>query len=1188
MDDRSYELNIKRVLDSFVHNFGFANHQLESFEHYIHVFLPDIINEQFPINVHCAKNKILHRVFLDGFYFKKPSMSEGIGFLKELNPIEAHRRKQTYTFDVFVHITHKVYRGTPQHFVLTDIRKFRDLLLCKIPCMVGSSACHTYQSFDQPSREKGYFIINGYEKVMISQEHKRPNFAFVSASKGKYIYSCEVRCFHPEIIRSTSTLWMSITAEKAGCVSEVQLMVPFFKKAISLAVIFRLFGIDDINEMLALILGVAPSEKLLYFTQSILSHDLAAHSIYKTQEDLFDLVSHWTQQQHEKKMQDKKTQDKEQKEEHKEEHRNEEHEEEQREKHREEEHKAELEKREPPKKKQKKINNNSCSSSGNNSNSNSSDSSRQNISNTKEPPKKKQKHLSIISSCSITSSSSSSSSSNAEEVEKQSNLKKKRIKTTKNIFQNEFFPHCGKDESSNKEKMFFLGLCVRKLLRVTIGELPPDDIDDYRNKRCCTAGLQFALLTRQLMRVFNKTLHAQIFKNTKTNPYVNFDDFFKVAKISIGLRYACATGNWGIQKNMTNQSGVCQVWNDTNITSKISHLRQVNTPLSREGKIAEPRQLHETHIGVYCACETPEGKAVGLIHQAGLLTRIRTGYPCKLMINLLKSMMKVLPLQKNLTFVLLNGIVIGGVEDAEAFVKQFKNYRQDFTFPIDASISHNNDEISILVDAEDCFRPFIKLANLHKLPHLVKLYSQYLHLLWNQLLIEGVIEYINKDEEVDLLLAVSINDITTKHTHLELNPSLLLFGASAGVIPFPDYNQSARNIFQSAMGKQSLSVQALGFRDHMYTKTHVLNYGHKPNVSTTIAELIGYDQEPAGNLCVVAILIKSGYNQDDSVILNQHSVDRGLFRSTCFRTTRECELRHGTDEERFCENFDGVRVRRKRKTGQSKVESNGFVAPGTHVFHNEVIANKSIKYANGEKGDISMTLKHEEKCVVEQVSMNTLKDDLQTATFQFSSQRTPEMADKFSSRHGQKGVAGILTPSEDLIYTKDGIIPDIVINSHAIPSRMTLGHILESYLGKLSAIEGKYIDGTPFRDIDFNDLNTITKDHYGKEVVYCGKTGEQLREKVFVGVVYYQRLKHMVPDKIHSRRTGPNQILTRQPAGLAFFFSNEKKRNELISFFLEGRGKKGGFRFGEMEKNAMVSLSLLILFCFFIGFIYFF
>ena len=1043
---------VKRAVESFLHCHGLVSHQVESYEHFVHFMLPEIILEHTPINVYCPKQKILHRIFLSNIALKKPTIQEANGFIRELRPKEAHLRKQTYCFDVFVDVQHKVYCGSLSAYRLKEIKEYQNVLFCKIPCMLNTSTCHTFRDFDYPQRNSGTFIINGYEKVIITQEKLRCNFPYVFPIKraSKYTFRCEVRSFHSSKIRSTSTLNIYLSAEKTTTVPEITVLVPFIKHYIPLSVIFRLLDVSDTKSMLYYIIDTAPnsSQTLQYRAQSILYAD-TSNTINMSTEELYDWIG---------------------------------------------------------------------------------------IKGSTE-----KQHI-------------------------------KRVHYVKHVFSNEFLPHCGNDYSTpelaaatNAKKAFYIGYCVRKLLMVSLGEIPPDDIDHYVNKRCCATGLQFALLMRQLIRNFFKILHVQVFKAVNNNKYINIVDFFNHRKISAGIKYACATGNWGIQKGMTNQSGVCQVVNTMNLPARLSHLRLVNTPLNRDGKLPRPRQLHRSHVGILCAPETPEGKSVGLLNQMAFLTRLRVGYPSRFVIDLLVADMNVVPLQRgqNLTLVLVNGIICGGVLDPLQLVRRYKEYRRTFSAPIDSSITYRvtHKEVSILTDAEDAYRPLLRADRLCAIPGLFQRYGEYLHLFWCQLLLAGVLEYINKEEESTLLVAMLPADLTPEHTHLELHPSFTLYGVCAGLIPFSEHNQAPRNIYQSAMGKQAISGQPLGFDYQMDTKTFVLNYPQRSVVTTQTAELVGYDKDPAGQSCVVAIMIKSGFNQEDSVILNQSALDRGLFQSTFYRVVKESEMTHGSDLERF----DGQHqnVVGKRKADYSKIDETGIMPIGTVVKKDDVIICKTIEYttinktgtgsdytSKRMKRDRSVVSKHEEVSKVHSVISSDTKEGLQFVSVKTASLRIPEIGDKFSSRHGQKGICGMTIPHSDMPYTRDGVVPDLIVNCHAIPSRMTIAQLLEMHLGKLGCLEGRIADGTAFRGITAEDINERTLDQYGKEIMYCGKTGQPLKHRVFVGIAYYQRLRHMVQDKLHARAKGPNQILTRQP--------------------VEGRSRKGGFRMGEMERDALI------------------
>jgi DNA-directed RNA polymerase II subunit RPB2 len=303
------------------------------------------------------------------------------------------------------------------------------------------------------------------------------------------------------------------------------------------------------------------------------------------------------------------------------------------------------------------------------------------------------------------------------------------------------------------------------------------------------------------------------------------------------LKYGCATGNWGIQKGANNQNGVCQVITNTNVSAKYSHMRLVNTPLNRDGKLPHPRQLRNSHYGIFCAAETPEGKSVGLLNVDGTLTRIRIGYPTQNIADILYADMKVVPLldcteegRKNMTIVLINGLICGCVEDPKAMVDTYRRYRRWHDVPIDTSVTYRQklQEISIQTDAGDCYYPLINLEFAHKMKGVFDAYKEYLHFLWPRLLVEGVIEYVSKEEQESVFIAVSYDDFVhagdKKFTHMELHASYTIFGISAGIIPFPNHNQGPLSLC-IFMHSPSLFKRAKKNTDLFHrTCIHTVNY----------------------------------------------------------------------------------------------------------------------------------------------------------------------------------------------------------------------------------------------------------------------------------------------------------------------------------------------------------------------------
>nr|GAT59038.1 predicted protein [Mycena chlorophos] len=406
----------------------------------------------------------------------------------------------------------------------------------------------------------------------------------------------------------------------------------------------------------------------------------------------------------------------------------------------------------------------------------------------------------------------------------------------------------------------------------------------------------------------------------------------------------------------------------------------------------------------------------------------------------------------------------------------------------------------------------------------------------------------------------------------------MILGICASIIPFPDHNQSPRNTYQSAMGKQAMGIFLTNFLIRMDTMANILYYPQKPLATTRSMEYLKFRELPAGQNAIVAILCYSGYNQEDSVIMNQSSIDRdsvimnqssidrGLFRSIYYRSYMDLEKKSGIQQLEEFEKPTRENTLRMKHGTYDKLEDDGLIAPGTNVRGEDIIIGKTapIPPDSEELGqrtrmhtrrDVSTPLKSTESGIVDQVLITTNSDGQKFVKVRVRATRIPQIGDKFASRHGQKGTIGITYRQEDMPFTAEGIVPDIIINPHAIPSRMTIGHLVECLLSKVATLIGNEGDATPFTELTVESVSTFLREKgyqsRGLEVMYHGHTARKLQAQVYLGPTYYQRLKHMVDDKIHSRARGPVQILTRQP--------------------VEGRSRDGGLRFGEMERDCMIS-----------------
>jgi DNA-directed RNA polymerase II subunit RPB2 len=533
-----------------------------------------------------------------------------------------------------------------------------------------------------------------------------------------------------------------------------------------------------------------------------------------------------------------------------------------------------------------------------------------------------------------------------------------------------------------------------------------------------------------------------------------------------------------------------------------------------------------------------------------------------------------------LTKIFVNGNWVGMSNDSINLFHLLKKSKRLGVINVFSSISFDfkMNEIHIFTDAGRCCRPLFVVEN-NKLT-ISKEDLKDDKLIWNNLIVrtlkknknkldknitEGCIEYIDTTESFNSMIAMTQKDLKNmkqKYNYCEIHPSLIL-GVLSSCIPFSNHNQSPRNTYQSAMGKQAMGIYATNYKNRMDTNAHILHYTSNPLVNTNIGRLLPSKNIPNGMNVIVAIGSYTGYNQEDSVILNQSSIDRGLFRSTYYRTYKDDEkkLQSSGDEEKFTKPDPNI-TKGMKPGSYSKLGPDGMIEENTFVNSNDIIIGKVMPIKNMRDKqkkvfkDASTMLKNNESGYIDKVYTNCNGDGHHFCKVRIRSERIPNIGDKFSSRHGQKGTVGMLYRQEDMPYTKDGITPDIIVNPHAIPSRMTIAQLMECLLGKTCATIGGYGDATPFGDTDIKDIGNILEEHcgfekYGNEILYNGITGKQLEVKLFIGPTYYQRLKHMVDDKVHSRATGPKVLLTRQPP--------------------EGRSRDGGLRFGEMERDCMIA-----------------
>ena len=1145
-----------KVIGSFFESKGLVSMQIESFNEFMRLTMQDLVNEHGAITLDQAMpgdeddaNPVVirrHEVKFGKITFSSPNITEGDGHTTDLLPHEARLRSLTYASAIFVTMSRHLYEARERPWDMTgdevgtvadngqelfwkdvtdDLSETetasQEVFLGKVPVMLKSSTCHLLNK-ERFSSEKdlhawgecpydqgGYFIINGSEKVLIAQERSAGNIVqvFQKAMPSPFTHLAEMRSVIDKGNRMMSQCTVKLFRQVEGpdgskIPNPIRVQLPYVKQDIPLVVVFRALDIVSDADIL---------EKICFDQSDKEMMDLLMGSLQEGQPiQGADLARDFIAKR------------------------------------------------------------------GNNPNLKAHE---------------RQKHAT-------------------------------------DILQKEFLPHIGQDPSAGTRKAFFLGYMVNRLLRCALGRAEPDDRDHLGKKRLDLAGPLIANLFRMQFQKVVRDFFRYMQKRVENNEPIIVKAGLKPNIITNGLKYSLATGNWGDQKKVDKaKAGVSQVLSRYTFASTLSHLRRTNAPIGREGKIAKPRQLHNTHWGYVCPAETPEGQACGLVKNLALMSMVTNSYDTVPIQNyILEKNVEALEdweprLNPQATKVFLNGVWFAVIiRDPKFLVDHFRQLRRRGTIDSQLSLVWDirDKEFKISGDAGRIIRPLFIVDTDRSSENQGNLVLTKTHIQrldnttasresgkpveeweekpygWKNLLEDGVVEYLDAEEEETAMIIMTPEDLAdskARHmgmeiepsedplarvdpllqqhahtfTHCEIHPSMIL-GVCASIIPFPDHNQSPRNTYQSAMGKQAMGVFLTNFDQRMETMANILYYPQKPLARTMAMEYLKFRELPAGQNAIVAIACYSGYNQEDSVIMNQSSIDRGLFRSLFYRTYQEQEKVVGANTvEQFEKPTRNDTLRLKHGT-YDKIDEDGIVAPGIRVSGEDIIIGKTTPMAPDAeelgqrlkqhiKRDVSTPLRSTESGIVDQVMITTTGEGTRFAKVRVRTTKVPQIGDKFASRHGQKGTIGITYRQEDMPFTREGVVPDLIINPHAIPSRMTIAHLIECQLSKVATLRGDEGDATPFTKVTVTQVSQILRNQgyqsRGFEVMYNGHTGRKLVAQVFLGPTYYQRLRHMVDDKIHSRARGPTQILTRQP--------------------VEGRARDGGLRFGEMERDCMIA-----------------
>ncbi len=514
------------------------------------------------------------------------------------------------------------------------------------------------------------------------------------------------------------------------------------------------------------------------------------------------------------------------------------------------------------------------------------------------------------------------------------------------------------------------------------------------------------------------------------------------------------------------------------------------------------------------------------------------------------------------------GRPVGKTNKPKTLLNSFREQRRRGILPKEANITYLEDINEIRIDTDDSRlrRPLIIVKEGKPLlteKHLEGIIKGTVDL--NSLVKEGVIEYLDAEEEENAYISLTLDDLIEENTHLELNPAVIL-GISASMAPFAPHNRSDRVNYGAKMMAQSLGIYAINYLLRPDTKAYSLIYSQHPIIDTVIYKSNILNEHPQGQNIVLAIMPYKGYNMEDAIIFNKCSIERGLFRSLFFRTYQTEEKKYwGIESDEISIPDESVK-NYKAKPQYESLDEEGLAPPETEVEGGEIIIGKvsplrfygpveEFLSETENRRDTSITVKFGERGIIDRVILTQTESGNKLVKTTIRDMRIPEIGDKFASRYGQKGVVGAIVPEEDLPFTKDGIVPDVIINPLSIPSRMTIGQLLEIVYGKAAALSAQILDGTSFNETPEEEvtkiLNKFGFDSNGEEEMYNGESGEKLKSKILIGPCYYQALYHMVRDKYFMRSRGPTTVLTRQPT--------------------EGKAREGGLKFGEMEKDCLLA-----------------
>ena len=765
--------------------------------------------------------------------------------------------------------------------------------------------------------------------------------------------------------------------------------------------------------------------------------------------------------------------------------------------------------------------------------------------------------------------------------------KRNRVDEARDILAGVVLAHVPVPSYDFRQKRAYVAVMIRRILHAMVDRRAIDDKDYYGNKRLELAGQLLALLFEDCFKRLNADLKRQADAVlSKSNRATQFDILKCIRQdtLSNGLEHAISSGNWTVKRFRMERKGVTQVLSRLSFISALGMMTRITSQFEKTRKVSGPRALQPSQWGMLCPSDTPEGESCGLVKNLALMTHVTTDDEEDPLRDLAHAL-GVEPLlyltggeihAPGSALVLLNGSVLGVHRHPARFAQDVRTLRRHGRVGEFVSVHTAEGRVYVASDGGRVCRPLLIVENgapLCTQTHLDELkdgrrgFADFLR--------DGLVEYLDVNEENNSYVALYESEITDAHTHLEIEPFTLL-GVCAGIIPYPHHNQSPRNTYQCAMGKQAMGNIAFNQLNRMDTLTYLLVYPQKPVVKTKTIELIGYDRLGAGQNATVAVMSYSGYDIEDAIVMNRAALDRGFGRCVVLRKyAAQIKKYSNRTTDRIVPPSAEQRNATKNNGRHRLLDGDGIASVGERIRPGDVYVNKQSPSNTRDPLPNPQAMPDSffrptpqsykgpqgEACVVDKVMLTMTDEGQFNVKCLVRHTRRPEVGDKFSSRHGQKGVCGVVLEQSDFPFSERGVTPDLIMNPHGFPSRMTVGKMIELLGGKAGLEDGAFGYGTAFGGDPVSAISETLVRHgfsyNGKDLLHCGVTGEALAAYVFMGPVYYQKLKHMVLDKMHARARGPRVVLTRQPT--------------------EGRARDGGLRLGEMERDCLIGYGAAML-----------